>query len=94
MKNVVVRTENAGAFFGKLESHNGNEATLCDARRLWYWSGASSLSEIAMKGVSNPEGCKFPCKVDRIELVGVIEVIDATEEAAKNIDEVPVWTQH
>ncbi|VVC75961.1 hypothetical protein AQUSIP_12620 [Aquicella siphonis] len=93
-KYVIVRTYSAGVFAGELESRNGQEIILTNARRLWYWDGASSLSELAMHGVSKPLNCKFPCEVDRIELLQVIEILDVTEKAKKSIKGVPIWTQH
>lgn len=38
-KYVIVRTYSAGVFAGYLDSKNGKEVVLLDARRLWYWSG-------------------------------------------------------
>ena len=93
-KYVIVRTYSAGVFAGYLEKREGREVILRDARRLWYWDGSSSLSELAMKGVSKPENCKFPCEVDRVELLEVIEILDCTEEAKESIDRVKVWSAH
>lgn len=90
----MVRTYSAGVFAGYVESHDGQHAVLRNARRIWYWDGAASLSELAMRGTSKPENCKFPCAVDRIELTNVIELIDITEAAAKSIAEVKEWTKH
>jgi hypothetical protein len=60
-------------------------------RRLWFWSGAASLSQLAMEGVKNPNECKFPCEVDRVELLQVIEILDVTDKARESIASVPVW---
>jgi hypothetical protein len=92
---VIVRTNSAGCFAGYLESYgiNGTEVNLIKARRLWYWDGASSLSQLAMEGVTRPENCKFPCEVYQIKLMGVIEVISATEKAKESIAGVKVWKQ-
>lgn len=91
LKYIIARTYSAGVFAGELESKNGKEIVLLNARRLWYWSGAASLSQLAMEGVKNPNKCKFPCEVNRVELLEVIEILDATEEAKKSIKEVPIW---
>ena len=90
---VIVRTYSAGVFAGTLESQKGKEVTLSNARRLWYWSGASSLSQLAMEGVKNPSDCKFPCEVSKVVLTEAIEILDVTPEAKKNIAEVPIWKQ-
>jgi len=94
LKYVLVRTCSAGVFCGYLESRKDREVVLREARRIWYWEGAASLSELAMKGVSKPNECKFPCAVDRVELLETIEIIDISEEAKKSIENVPVWTAH
>ena len=90
---VIVRTYSAGVFAGTLVSRNGQEVVLKDARRIWYWSGAASLSQLAMEGTKDPAGCKFPCQVDRVELLQAIEILDATPEARKSLEGVPVWKQ-
>ena len=93
LRYCMVRTYSAGVFAGYKESMNGKQAVLRHARRIWYWDGAASLSELATHGTSKPGKCKFPCEVERVELTEVIEVIDITAEAKKSIDEVPVWSQ-
>lgn len=90
-KYVIVRTLNAGVFAGTLIARTGDEAELRDARRLWYWSGAASLSELAEKGVKHPEECKFPVEVKTVLLLGVIEVLLVAEAARASISEVPEW---
>lgn len=87
----IVRTYSAGVFAGYLESRNGREVVLRDARRLWFWSGAASLSQLAVDGVSSPDECKFPCKVPRVELLEAVEILDVTEKAMNSIASVPVW---
>lgn len=90
---VVVRTYSAGVFAGYLESRKGKEGTLSNARRIWYWSGAASLSQLAMEGVKNPSECNFAMPVNRVDLTEIIEVLYATPEAYTNITGVPIWKQ-
>jgi hypothetical protein len=90
---VIVRTQSAGVFAGELESCTGGEAVMTNARRLWFWSGAASLSQLAMSGTSKPKQCKFPIAVDRVKLLNVIEVLDVTPVARKSIEEVPTWQE-
>jgi hypothetical protein len=90
-KYVIVRSQSAGVFAGTLESRVGQEAVLTNARRLWYWAGAASLSQLAVSGTSNPKSCKFPVAVPRVELIQVIEILDVTAEAENNIKDVPIW---
>ena len=90
---VIVRTYSAGVFAGTLESENGREVVLSNARRLWYWQGAASLSQMAVSGTSKPEGCKFPDEVPSVKLYEAIEMIDVTEAARKSIASVNPWRQ-
>jgi hypothetical protein len=92
LKYVIVRTYSAGVFAGELESRTGREVVLLKARRIWYWDGAASLSELAQRGTSRPQKCKFPCAVDRVELLEAVEILDVTPVARKTIEEVPVWS--
>ena len=90
---VIVRTYSAGVFAGYLKEKNGQEVVLKKARRLWYWDGAASLSQLATDGVSKPENCKFPCEVDEIELTQAIEIISTTQKAKDSIASVSVWSE-
>lgn len=88
---VIVRTYSAGVFAGYLISRHGKEVTLSNARRIWYWSGAASLSQLAVDGTSNPTACKFPCEVPSVILTEAIEIIAVSTKAEKSIKGVPVW---
>lgn len=90
-KVVIVRTYSAGVFIGELKSRKGQEVVLANARRLWYWSGAASLSQLAMEGTKDPGNCKFPQPVDRVELLQAVEILDVTEVARKSIEGVAIW---
>jgi len=90
-KYVIVRTYSAGVFAGELESRKDQEVVLTNARRIWYWDGAASLSQLAMEGIKKPENCKFPVAVNRVELLQAIEILDVTEAAKKSIESVPIW---
>lgn len=87
----MVRTYSAGVFFGMIESRDGKEVTMSNARRIWYWSGAASLSQLATEGTSDPKNCKFPASVPSVLLTEAIEIIPATEAAIASIAAVPVW---
>ena len=90
----IVRTYSAGVFAGFVESRSadGRNIVLTGARRLWYWSGAASLSQLAVSGVSKPKECKFPVEVPKVELTEVVEILDVTPEAKASIDGVEVWS--
>ena len=88
---VIVRTYSAGVFAGFLESRTGKEVVIREARRLWYWKGAASLSQLAVDGVKCPDECKFPAAVDKVELLEAVEILSVTPKAKKSIDGVKIW---
>lgn len=88
---IIVRSEKAGVFAGYFHSKDGNAVTLTNARRLWYWKGAASLSQMATSGTSDPQGCKFPIAVEKVELFGVIEILNTTPLAKQSIEGVSLW---
>ena len=91
MEKVIIRTEKAGVFFGEIKERNGQEATIENCRRLWYWAGAASLSQLAMDGTSRPMDCKFTVTVNQMTVLGIIEIIPCTKEAIESINSVAVW---
>ena len=92
-KVCMVRTYSAGVFLGTVASRDGKEVTLTDARRIWYWDGAATLSQLATEGTSKPEQCKFPAPVSEVLLTEAIEFIPATEAAIASIAAVPAWRE-
>jgi len=90
-KKVIIRAYGAGVFYGTLNEVDGDTVELIHARRLWYWDGAASLSQLAAEGTQAPQNCKFTVAVDSIVINKVIEIIPATEEAQKSIEAVKVW---
>lgn len=90
-KYCMVRTENAGVFAGTVVERNGQEVVLKNARRIWFWDGAATLSQLATKGTSKPDKCKFPAPVDEVMLFEVIEIIPIADAASKSIASVPEW---
>jgi hypothetical protein len=94
MKNgdyIIVRSYAAGVLAGTLKSKKEKEVILKKARRLWYWKGAASLSELAMSGVKNPDECKFPEEVTEVTITEACEILSVSAKAKKSIAKVPVW---
>lgn len=88
---VIARTYSAGVFAGTLSKREGKEVTLTNARRLWYWEGAASLSQLAQSGTSKPQNCKFPEAVKEVLLTEVIEMLKVTPVARNSIEGVEIW---
>lgn len=92
-KKVIVRGDRSGVFFGTLAAKDGREVKLEKCRRLWYWDGAASISQLAVDGTTNPDGCKFTVTVDEIEILDAIEIIPCTDKAIESIESVEVWAR-
>lgn len=88
---VIIRTRSAGVFAGTLIKRTGTDAQIKNSRRLWYWSGAASLSQLAVDGTSKPDQCKFPVAIPSHEVTEVLEVLDCTDKARQSIESVKVW---
>lgn len=91
MDFVIVRTYSAGVFAGYMKSREGQEAVLVNCIRLWYWSGAASLSQLATDGPKKTNDCKFGVPVSQITVTQAIEVVAVTEKAQKVIQGVKSW---
>ncbi|MFA5676587.1 MAG: hypothetical protein WDA65_08725 [Christensenellales bacterium] len=87
----IIRADRAGVFFGKIKERNGSEAVLTDVRRLWFWDGAASLSQLAVEGTKKPKNCKFTITVPEMTVLGVIEIIPCSGEAVNSINGVKAW---
>lgn len=90
-QKYIIRCDRAGVFYAEIKERRGSEADLVNARRLWYWDGAASLSQLALEGVKAPRSCKFSVTVPEMTVLGVIEVIPCAEAAVKSVNEVPEW---
>ena len=93
---VMIRTLSAGVFAGTLVeiTENGKLVKATNARRIWSWEGAASLSELATVGTCKPESCKFPCEVPFVILTEVSEILPISEIARKSIASVPIWSSN
>jgi hypothetical protein len=94
-EKVLIRTYSAGVHYGTLveteRGAGGTHVVLENSRRIWKWSGANSLSELATIGSSNVAECNFSIPVRKIELLA-IEIIYMTDKAIKDLENVPYWT--
>ena len=90
-KYFIVRGDRSGVFFGKIAKREGREVEMTDCRRLWYWDGAASLSQLALEGVTRPANCKFTVTVPEATILDAIELIPCSDKAVESINGVRVW---
>ena len=82
---VIVRSPSAGVFAGYLAEYKDRSVKLLGCRRIWYWAGAFTLSEMSKDGVSKPSECKFSDTVDEHYILDASEIIPMTQKAATQI---------
>lgn len=94
-KKVIVRSYGAGVFFGTLNDVEKCEdkwtVELINNRRIWYWEGACSITQLAVDGTKNPSGCKFTVIEPSVIVSGVVELHECSETAVKSIESVQEW---
>ena len=95
LKLVMIRSYASGVHFGYLKSRKdllaGLSVELVNSKRVYSWSGACSLSQLATDGTSNPTACKISIPVESMEIMQVIEIIPVTAKAAENLNAIPSW---
>lgn len=83
----IVRTYSAGVHCGIVReisyTSGGGAVMLTDARRIWQWSEAFTLNEVATNGCG--ESSRISQPVNKILLLQAIEVIPCTAKAKKNL---------
>lgn len=91
MQKHIIRGDRSGVFYGEIASRSGREVTIKNCRRLWYWAGAASLSQLAAEGTKAPRDCRFTVTVDELTILDAIELIPCSETACKSIESVVLW---
>ena len=88
-KKCIVRTYSAGVWFGEIAEKSGNEVIVKNARRMWQWWAAESisLSAVALHGIKQEES-KIAPEVESVWLEA-IELIPATDKAIVSIESAP-----
>lgn len=86
---VIVRTYAAGVWFGRLEKKSGNEVYLSEARRMYKWWCAKSisLSGVAKYGILQ-EKSKI-CPALPVVWLEAIEILTLSGEAIKSLKGAP-----
>lgn len=88
-KKCIVRTYSAGVWFGTVSEKSGDEVIVTNARRMWRWWAAESisLSAVAIHGIKQSDS-KIAAPVESVWLQA-IELIPATDKAISSIEGAP-----
>ena len=87
----IVRANEAGVFFGKIESRTEHEVVMTDVRKIFYWDGACAVEELALNGTKKPGNCKFTVVIPQMIITNPIQIIPCTDEATDILSRVTVW---
>ena len=89
-KKIIARIDSAGVFHGTLDHIDGEIIRLKNARRIYYWNGALSVTNIAAKGIT---GGKVTIPVSTVEFMSnkIVELNECSEEASKSIETIKPW---
>jgi hypothetical protein len=85
-KKCIIRTYSAGVWFGTVSEKSGNEVIITNARRMWKWWAAESisLSAVALYGIKHDKS-KIVEAVPAVWLEA-IELIPASAQAINSIE--------
>lgn len=88
-QKYIVRCDRAGVFYANVTKREGPEAELADARRIYSWQGAATLSQLANEGCGADS--KLTVTVPSMTVLGVIELIPCSEKAVAVLDGIKEW---
>lgn len=88
-KKCVVRSYDAGVYFGTVTAIDGETVRMEKVRNIWSWEGANCLADIAVKGVRDG---KISRAVSSMVLNRCCQIIPCTEEAITNLEGQGVWS--
>lgn len=89
-KQIIARIDRAGVFHGTLDHIDNDIMRLKDARRIYYWEGALSVTDMAANGL---RAGKISAPVTTVEFMTskVVELNECTNEASRSIESIKVW---
>ena len=90
-KKIIARIDRAGVFHGTLAAKDAETTTMTDVRRIYYWQGPLSVTDLSVTGVKAGSKVTLPASEVEFETQKVIELIACSEEASKSIESIKPW---
>lgn len=95
LKAVLIRSYASGVHFGFFKEEkdllSGKQVTLVNSRRVHYWEGACSISQLALEGTKKPDDCRISVTLPEITITQVIEVIPLSVASYNNLNSINEW---
>ena len=89
-KTVIARIERAGVFMGVLDYIDGDIVRLKDVRRIYYWEGALSVTDMAVNGIRRGR-VTVAVGVAEFNRGELIEINECTEKAVERFKAIAPW---
>lgn len=88
-KKCIVRSYDAGVYYGTVTAVDGETVKVENVRNIWYWEGAKCLSDVAAKGITDGKVSRV---VSSMVLNRCCQIIPCEGAAIKNLDNISVWS--
>lgn len=92
-KVVLVRSSDAGVYYGTLVDADENTAKLTDVRNIWRWEGANCLADIADHGIRKGGDTRISIPVSSMVINRVCQLLPLTDAAVDNLNSYNPWTR-
>jgi hypothetical protein len=92
-KYAIIRSYTSGVHFGKIKQIEHEVVALTEARRIHYWDGANSCTDIAIGGILNKKDSRVAAALDEHLIQGVNEVIPCSDKAIECLKSFPIWSK-
>ena len=89
-KTVIARIDRAGVFMGTLSHIDNDIIRLTDVRRIYYWRGALSVTDMAANGIASGKVTK-PCEIVEFNRSALVELNQCSEAAINRIKAIDAW---
>lgn len=90
-KKIIARIERAGVFHGILDYKDAEITRMKDVRRIYYWKGALSVTDMAVNGILNDSQVTIPASVVEFETPQVVELIECSNISSEIIENIKPW---
>lgn len=88
----IIRADKAGVFIGKIKHADGTTLQVSNLRRLYRWSGALDVTQIAANGVSGENKFSVQFGDDDLSVIyNVIECHPVSDKALETINNIKAW---
>ena len=90
-KKIIARIDRAGVFHGVLEHKDAETTRLSKVRRIYYWEGPISVTDMSVVGVRAGSKVTLPAMEVEFQTASVVELIACDKKASEAIEAITPW---